>query len=123
MHLLAIPRVDGMRLGLITIPTISALVVDLHYDTRPYGDAVGGEPIALGRDVPALAAPFTDAGDYAGGAAVDVAVAKVGAASKGEIVGGRETSAMIARCGRAAGYGSTAVGVPGEGRGDDRVGI
>ena len=122
MDLLAIARIDGMRLGLITVSGISALVIDLHYHTRSNGEAVGGEPVALGRDVPALTASFTDAGDYAGGSAVDVAVAEVGAASKGEVVGGREASAVIARCGWTAGHGGTAIGVPGEGGGEDRVG-
>ena len=112
-----------MRLGLITVPGISALVIDLHYHTCSYGDAVGGEPVALGRDVPALTASFADAGDYAGCTAVDVAVGEVGAARKGEVVRGREASAMIARCGWAAGHSGTAIGVPGEGGGEDRVGI
>ena len=87
-----------MRLLLITVPTIRALIIDLHHHTRSHGAPVGGKRITLGCNVPALAATFADAGDYATGAAVDTAVAEVVAAGIGEIVGGCEASAIVACC-------------------------
>ena len=93
MNLLPVPRVDRMRLRLITISGIGALVVDLHHHTRSHGKSVRLVPITLRRDVPALAAAFPDAGDYAGGAAVDGVVAEIGATGIGEVVGGGETGA------------------------------
>lgn len=83
MHLPAVTRVDRMRDRLIAVAGIGALVVDSDDDARAHGEPVGRVPVALGRDVPALAAAFADAGDYARAAAVDGAVAEVGAAGVG----------------------------------------
>ena len=93
MYLLSIPRINRMRLRLIAISCIGALVVDLHHHTRSHREPVGRVPITLGRDMPALSAALTDAGDNAGGAAVDSFIAEIGAAGVGEVVGGGETSA------------------------------
>lgn len=114
MHLLPIPRIDRMRLRLITISRIRALVVDLHHHTRAHGEPVGGVPVTLGRDVPALTAAFAHARYYAGGAAVDGVVTEVRAAGIGEVVGGGETDAVIARGRRPTCDGGAAGGVPGE---------
>ena len=83
---------------LITVPSIRALIIDLHHHTRSHRAPVGGKRITLGCNVPALAAAFADAGDYLAGAAVDAAGAEVIAAGIGEIVGGCEASAMVACC-------------------------
>ena len=93
MHLFSISRIDRMRFRLITVSRIGALVIDLDHHTRANGEPVGGVPVALGRDVPALTAAFADAGHYAGGAAVDGVVAEVRTTGVGEVVGGRETGA------------------------------
>ena len=114
MHFLAITRIDGMRFGLVTVTGIGALVVDLDHHARAHGAPVGGERVTLGRDVPALTAPFADAGDDAGVFAVDAVAAEIGAAGIGEIVGGREAGAVVAGCGWTTGHGWTASGVPGE---------
>ena len=98
MDFLAIPSIKGMRLGLITVSGIRALIIDLHHHTCSDGAPIRGKPVTLGRDVPALAATLADAGDYASVLAVDSTSAKVVAACIGEIVGSRETNAMIA-CG------------------------
>ena len=98
MHFLTIASIKGMRLGLITVSRIRALIIDLHNHTRSYGAPIGGKPVTLGRDVPALAAAFADARDYSGILAVDSTSAKVVAVSIGEIVGSREANAMIACC-------------------------
>lgn len=100
MHFLPIPRIDRMRHSLITIPGIGALVVDLHHHTLAHGEPVGGVPVTVGRDVPALTAAFADAGDYAGGAAVDGVAAEMVAAGVGEVVGGGETgtAGLWSRC-------------------------
>lgn len=82
-----------MRDRLIAVPGIRALVVDLDHHTRSHGEPVGREPVALGCDVPALAAAFAHAGDYAGAVAVDGVVAEIGAAGVGQVVGGGKTSA------------------------------
>lgn len=82
-----------MRFRLITVSRIGALVIDLDHHTRANRASVGLVPVALGRDVPALAAAFTDAGDYASGAAVDRVVAEVRTAGIGEVVGCGETGA------------------------------
>lgn len=82
-----------MRLSLVAVAGIRALVVDLHHHARAHGESVGLVPVALGRDVPALAAAFTNARDDAGGAAVDGAGPEVRAAGVGEVVGGSESSA------------------------------
>lgn len=97
MHFLAVARVDGMRLRLVTIPGIRALVVNLHHHAGAHGEPVGGIPVTLGRDVPALAATFADAGHDAGGAAVDLVAAEVVAAGVREVVGGGETCAARLR--------------------------
>lgn len=93
MHLLAIARVERMRLRLIAVPGIGALVVDLDDHACAHGAPVGRVPVALGRDVPALAAAFADAGDDAGGGAVDGGGAEVRAAGVGEVVGGGKSGA------------------------------
>ena len=98
MHFLTISSINGMRLSLITVSGIRALIIDLHYHTRSHGEPIRGKPVTLGRDVPALAAAFADAGDYVGVLAVDTTAAKVVAASIGEIVRSREANAMIACC-------------------------
>ncbi|CAD6566713.1 MAG: hypothetical protein ASARMPREDX12_008806 [Alectoria sarmentosa] len=121
MHFLAIARIEWVRHRLITVPGIRALVIDLHDHTRSHGEPVGGVPITLGRDVPALAATFADAGDYAGGGAVGSVVAEVRAARVSEVVRGREAGAVVACCGWATGYSGAAGGVPGEGGGEDGV--
>lgn len=82
-----------MRFGLITVSRIGALVIDLDHHTLANGEPVGGKPVALGRDVPALTAAFPDAGDYAGGAAVDGVVTQVLTACVGKVVGGGKTGA------------------------------
>ncbi len=82
-----------MRLRLIAISCIGALIVDLHHHTRSHREPVGGVPITLGRDLPALSAAFTDAGDNAGGVAVDSVIAETGAAGVCKVVGGGETGA------------------------------
>ena len=93
MHFLAVARVDRVRLALVAIPGIRALVVNLHHHAGAHGKPVRGEPVALGRDVPALAATFADAGDYARGAAGYLVAAEIVAAGVGEVVGGGETCA------------------------------
>ena len=100
MHLFSISRIDGMRFRLITVSRIRALVIDLDHHTRANGEPVGGVPVAVGRDVPALTAAFANAGYYAGGAAVDRVVAEVRTAGVGEVVGGGETGAagLLFRC-------------------------
>ena len=98
MHFLAIARVDWMRLGLVAVPCIGALIVDLHHHTCSHGAPVGGIRVALGRDVPALAAACADAGDYFAGFAVDGIAAEVVAAGIGEVVRSREADAMMACC-------------------------
>ena len=97
MHFFAVTRVDRVRLSLVTIPGIRALVVDLHHHTGTHGKPVRGEPITLGRDVPALTTTFADTGHYARGATVDLVAAKVVAASVCEVVGGGETCAASLR--------------------------
>ena len=87
-----------MRLSLVTIPGIRALVVNLHHHTGTYRTPVRGEPITLGRDVPALTTAFADTGHDAGGATVDLVAAKVVAAGVCEVVGGGETCATSLRC-------------------------
>ena len=98
MHFLTIASIEWMRLSLITVSRIRALIIDLHHHTRSHGAPIRGKPVTLGRDVPALAATFADAGDYAGVLAVDSTSAKVVAAGIGEIIGSREANAMIAGC-------------------------
>ena len=98
MHFLTIASIEWTRLGLITVSRIRALVIDLHHDTGTHGAPIRGKPVTLGRDVPALAATFADAGDDAGVLAVDGTSAKVVAAGIGEIIGSREANAMIACC-------------------------
>ena len=98
MHFLTIASVEGMRLSLITVSRVRALIINLHHHTGSYGAPIRGKPVTLGRDVPALAATFADAGDYAGVLAVDSVSAKVVAAGIGEVVGSCEANAMIACC-------------------------
>lgn len=112
-----------MRHRLIAIPGIRALVVDLHHHTCSHGEPVGRVPITLRRDVPALAAASADAGDYAGGRAVDGVVGEVRAAGVCEVVRSREAGTMIACSGWATGYSGAAGGVPGEGGGEDGIGV
>lgn len=121
MHFLAIARIERMRHRLIAVARIGALIVDLDDDAGADGEAVGGKPVALRGDVPALAAALADAGDDAGGGAVDAGVGEGRAAGEGEVVGGCEAGAVVAGCGWAAGYRGAAAGVPGEGGGEDRV--
>ena len=97
MHFLAVASVDRIRLSLVTITGIRALVVNLHHHTGTHGKPVRGEPVTLGRDVPALTTAFPDAGHYAGGATVDLVAAKVVAAGVCEVVGGGETCAARLR--------------------------
>ena len=98
MHFLTVAGIKGMRLGLITVPGIRALIIDLHHHTRSHGAPIRRKRVTLGRDVPALAAAFADTGGYAGILAVDSTSAKVVAVSISEIVGSREANAMIACC-------------------------
>ena len=98
MHFLTIASIEWVRLSLITVSRICALIIDLHHHTRSHGASIRGKPVTLGRDVPALAATFADAGDYAGVLAVNSTSAKVVAAGIGEIVGSREANAVIACC-------------------------
>lgn len=98
MHFLTISSVEWMRLSLITVSRVCTLIIDLHHHTRSHGAPIRGKPVTLGRNVPALAATFADAGDYAGVLAVDSTSAKVIAIGISEIVGSREANAMIACC-------------------------
>lgn len=98
MDLLAIARIDWTRLTLITVTGIRALIVDLHHHTRSHGAPIRGVEITLGCDMPALATPFSDARNYAGGFTTGFFLAKIGAAGVGEIVGGGEANAMVTCC-------------------------
>ena len=93
MYLLAIARVDRIRLGLITIPGIRALVIDFNNHTRSHRASIVGKRIALGRDMPTLAAAFADTGDYIAGTAVDAVATFICAAGVSKVVGGGETGA------------------------------
>lgn len=98
MHFLAIASIDRLRLSLITVLGIRALIIDLHDHTRSYRTSIGGKWVTLGRDVPALATAFANAGDYFSVLAIDSFLTEVVAAGIGEVVGSREANAMVACC-------------------------
>ena len=111
MHLFPISRIHIPRFRLITVSRISALVVYLHYDRSADFELVDGELVELGLQMPALAAAGADAVDD--GLVVGV----------GDVVGGGVAGAVDAGGGGAAGDGWAADLVPGEGGGEDGVGV
>ena len=98
MDFLTIARIDWIRFTLITVNGIRALIVDLHHHTRSHRASVGGVEVTLRCDMPALATPFSDTRDYAGGFTTDFFSAKIVAAGVGEIVGGGEANAVVTCC-------------------------
>ena len=111
MHLFPISRIHIACLGLIAVPRVRALVVDLDYHRGAEFEIVDGEFIGLGLQVPALAAAGTDAVDD--GLVVGV----------GYVVGGSVAGAVDAGGGGTAGDGGAADLVPREGGGKDGVGV
>ena len=87
------------------------MVVYLDYDRGAEFELVDGELIGLGLEMPALAAAGTDAVDD--GLVVGV----------GDVVGGGVAGAVDAGGGGATGDGGAADLVPGEGGGEDGVGV
>ena len=111
MHLLPISRVHIACLRLIAVSRIRALVIYLDYHRGADFELVDGEFVGLGLQVPALAAAGTDAVDD--GLVVGV----------GYVVGGCVAGAVDAGGGGTAGDGGAADLVPGEGGGEDGVGV
>ncbi len=111
MHLLPISRIHIACLRLIAVSRIRALVIDFDDDRGADFEIVDGEFVGLGLEVPALAAAGTDAIDD--GFVVGV----------GYVVGGCVAGAVGGGGGGTAGDGGPADLVPGEGGGEDGVGV